>query len=106
MLRIVPSQAERLLIEILEARGPGKFYSPRTTKLKVWAIVALSRVLFAESMFLDVFSISGSPRQLGGKLVRFSEKRSLRACSAILAALPGANAPGKVRSPSTAESLI
>ena len=40
--------------EILKARGLGKFCSARTTGLKVGHDDALSRELFAQSVFFDV----------------------------------------------------
>ena len=40
--------------EILKARGPGKSCSARATKTKIGHDDALSRELFAQSMFFDV----------------------------------------------------
>ena len=68
MLRIVPSQAERLLIEILEARGPGKIYSPRSTAPKVWAIVALSQDLFRSVDVSRCFRDFAITSSVGGKI--------------------------------------
>ena len=39
--------------EIMKARCPGKFCSARTTRVKVGHDDALSRELFAQSMFVD-----------------------------------------------------
>ena len=45
--------------QILKARGPGKFISPRLTGLKVLEKVLHSRESFAESTFCLIFEISG-----------------------------------------------